>query len=89
MTRILDVFLHRDLVGKLLQDEDDAMRFRYVPQWLSRPGAIPLSHSLPLTEKRFAHNECRGFFAGILPDEYKREVIARNLGISPRNDFFG
>ena len=28
-----------------------------------------------------------GFFAGILPEESKREIIARNLGISARNDY--
>ena len=51
------------------------------------PAAIPLSHSLPLRKERFNRNECRGFFAGILPDESKREIIAKNLGISARNDF--
>ena len=37
--------------------------------WLNKPGATPLSQSLPLRKKRFKRNECRGFFAGILPDE--------------------
>src|SRR5271155_998792 len=32
-------------------------------------------------------NECRGYFGGILPEESKREIIARNLGISARNDY--
>ena len=48
---------------------------------------MPLSHSLPLRKQRFDNKECRGFFAGILPEESKREIIARNLGISPKNDF--
>lgn len=46
-----------------------------------------MSHSLPLRQKRFGRKECRGFFAGILPEQSKREIIARNLGISPRNDY--
>ena len=87
MKRILDVYLHRELVGKLVQDEHGIMRFNYVPQWLNRPDATPLSHSLPLTEKRFGRNESRGFFAGILPEQHQREMIAKNLGISPNNDF--
>jgi serine/threonine-protein kinase HipA len=40
-----------------------------------------------LTKKRFGRKECRPFFAGVLPEESKREIIARNLGISARNDF--
>jgi serine/threonine-protein kinase HipA len=87
MKRTLDVYLHRDLVGKLVQNEQGIMRFAYVPEWLHHPGAIPLSHSLPLTEKRFARGESRAFFAGVLPDQHQREVIARNLHISATNDF--
>jgi serine/threonine-protein kinase HipA len=63
------------------------MTFRYAESWLGTSGATPLSQSLPLRKERFARKECRGFFAGILPEESKREIIARNLGISARNDF--
>ncbi|HOW63885.1 MAG TPA: type II toxin-antitoxin system HipA family toxin [Candidatus Paceibacterota bacterium] len=87
MRRTLDVYLHRHLIGKLVQDDHGQMVFSYVESWLNDPAAIPLSQSLPLSKKRFDRNGCRGFFAGILPDENQREIIARNLGISARNDF--
>ena len=87
MARALDVYLHTELAGHLTQDDDGAMSFRYAEGWLHREGAIPLSHSLPLRPERFRRKECRGFFAGILPEESKREMIARNLGISERNDY--
>jgi serine/threonine-protein kinase HipA len=87
MARTLDVYLHQHLIGKLIQDDQGNMRFTYVESWLSNPKAIPLSRSLPLTNKHFNRKACRGYFAGVLPDESKREIIARNLGISARNDF--
>jgi serine/threonine-protein kinase HipA len=87
MARTLDVYLHSDLVGHLVQDAGGRMVFDYVESWLNKPGATPLSQSLPLGTRRFNRNECRGYFAGILPEESKREIIARNLGISARNDF--
>ena len=87
MARTLDVYLHTDLVGHLTQDDDGEMSFHYAESWLQRPAAVPLSHSLPLRKERFRRKECRGFFAGILPEESKREMIARNLGISSRNDY--
>lgn len=87
MARTLDVYLHNDLVGQLIQDDGGQMVFKYVEDWLNRPGATPLSHSLPLRKERFSRKECRGFFAGILPEESKREIIAANLGISARNDY--
>lgn len=87
MAKTLDVYLHNELVGHLIQDDGGQMNFDYARSWLDKAGATQLSQSLPLGEKRFSRNECRGFFAGILPDESKREIIARNLGISARNDY--
>ncbi len=87
MARTLDVYLHRELVGHLIQDDGGQMVFDYAKSWLQKPDATPLSHSLPLRRERFKRNECRGYFAGILPEESKREIIARNLGISERNDY--
>src|SRR6202012_2707688 len=87
MPRSLDVYLHENLVGHLLQDTGGQMTFAYAEPWLHRPGATAISRSLPLRKERYNRKACRGFFAGILPEESKREIIARNLGISARNDY--
>jgi serine/threonine-protein kinase HipA len=87
MARTLDVYLHHELVGHLIQDDGGQMVFDYAESWLEKPDATPLSHSLPLRRERFNRSECRGYFAGILPEENKREIIAHNLGISKRNDY--
>src|ERR1700739_4445042 len=87
MARTLDVYLHEELVGHLVQDDDGQMSFEYLESWLAKPGAAALSQSLPLRKERFPAKECRGFFGGILPEQAKRELIARNLGISARNDY--
>src|SRR5579863_6633688 len=87
MARMLDVYLHEQLVGHLIQDDGGQMSFEYFESWLAQPEAMALSQSLPLRKERFPAKECRGFFGGILPEESKRELIARNLGISARNDY--
>jgi serine/threonine-protein kinase HipA len=87
MARTLDVHLHEELVGHLIQDDGGQMSFEYLDSWLAKPGSAALSQSLPLRKERFPAKECRGFFGGILPEESKREIIARNLGISARNDY--
>ena len=87
MARSLDVYLHEEPVGRLVQDDGGQMSFEYLESWLAKPDAVVLSQSLPLRKERFPARECRGFFGGILPEESKREIIARNLGISARNDY--
>src|SRR5438128_2183905 len=87
MARTLDVYLYNELVGHLVQDDGGQMTLGYSGSWLQKPNPTPLSQSLPLRTKRFTRKECRGFFAGLLPEEGQREIIARNLGISARNDY--
>src|SRR6202167_5859457 len=87
MARTLDVYLNSDLVGHLVQDNGGQMSFAYSEGWLVKPYAVSISRSLPLRTEPFRRNECRGFFAGILPEQSNREIIAHNLGISARNDY--
>jgi len=47
MAKTLDVYLQSDLVGHLVQDAGGRMVFDYVERWLNKPGATPLSQSLP------------------------------------------
>jgi serine/threonine-protein kinase HipA len=87
MTATLDVYLHADLVGHLVQDDHGQTLFQYSPTWLATANAFALSLSLPLQQEPFAEKQCKPFFAGVLPDPAKRTLIARNLGISANNDF--
>ena len=83
----LIVYMREQRVGELEQDDNGLLRFRYVPEWLSREDAIPISRMLPLTSDTFEGKRVRPFFAGLLPEEEPRQKIAAILGISERNDF--
>lgn len=86
MKRLL-VHLNGEKVGTLDEDDSGLLEFRYAPAWTGKPGATPLSRSLPLQSGPFRGKRARPFFAGILPDEGPRQQIAAILGISARNDF--
>lgn len=83
----LIVFLNVERVGRLEQDDSGSLQFSYDGAWLEKPGAIPLSRSLPLQSAAFTGKKARPFFAGILPEEGPRKQIAKILGISDTNDF--
>src|SRR5579864_6122769 len=87
MARTLDVYLYHHLTGHLTQDDSGEMSFEYAQSWLNDGTAVPLSQSLPLRKERFPRKECAGFFGGILPEADQRKMVAKNLGISERNDF--
>lgn len=83
----LDVYLFDDLVGRLNLGSDGMMAFQYDAAWLENDSVKPISHSLPLREQAYPYRECRGFFAGLLPEGDQRAAIAANLGFSRQNDF--
>lgn len=83
----LIVYLNSARVGTLIQDDSGLMEFCYAQEWRERANAIPLSRSLPIQTEPFRGKRTRPFFAGILPDEEPRQLIAAILGISERNDF--
>ncbi len=87
MVSILDAYLNNILAGELRQDDVGQISYIYNEQYLELKGAQFLSQSLPLRKEPFDFRECRAFFSGILPEGEIREIIARNLGISQRNDF--
>jgi serine/threonine-protein kinase HipA len=87
MARILDVYLKDQLVGLLEQDDSGSLRFSYANSWLASGHAVALSNSLPLRSEPFRRSECRPFFAGLLPEETSRQLIAKSFGVSDKNDF--
>ncbi|MDR3566639.1 MAG: HipA domain-containing protein [Syntrophobacteraceae bacterium] len=84
MPKTLDVYLRYDLVGRLVQDDHGDLTFSYADGWLENAAAVPLSQSLPLGKEIFSRKQCRGFFAGVLPEQGIRENIARIFGISAK-----
>lgn len=87
MKRTLDVWRDNKIVGQLTQDEHGDLGFVYAPAWLADANTPPLSASLPKRARAFRKRECRPFFAGLLPEESQREVVAQVLGVSRTNDF--
>lgn len=83
----LIVHLHGERTGLLEQEDGDPLRFIYDPAWLAKPDAVPLSRSLPLQSEAFPAKKARPFFAGLLPEEEPRKIVAKILGISAANDF--
>jgi serine/threonine-protein kinase HipA len=86
MARELDVYLDLNRVGKLLQDNHGEITFQYHENWIHDPQAVSLSQSLPLRKQEYTRRECIGFFNGILPEGKNREIAAKNVGVSAKND---
>lgn len=83
----LNVYLHQILAGQLSIDTHGDMSFVYSDSYLENKNHPPLSHSLPVQKASYSTKQCRPFFSGLLPEAHMRTAIARQLGISEKNDF--
>lgn len=82
----LDVYLHRDLLGRLERLPGAELSFSYGPDMAESEG-LPLSLSLPPRGEPYSDRECRPFFSGLLPEGGFLKAVARALGVSAGNPF--
>lgn len=87
MSRVLDVYLHDILAGKLVQTNDGRLKFSYDENYLTHRDHSAISLSLPLRAAFYEEKAVRAFFSGLLPDDIGRHKLARYLGISEKNPF--
>ena len=83
----LDVYLCNKLAGALERADDGSLSFRYLPDYVDAPGALPLSSILPLGIETFEERDIAAFFSNLLPDESVRQQIARLLHLTPEDTF--
>jgi serine/threonine-protein kinase HipA len=85
----LDVYLHGERIGDLERTIGTDYRFAYAAETVSEAGedAIVLSNSLPVREQAYDAMATRTFFDGLLPEDVRRDEIARELRISPNDGF--
>ena len=86
MPHELAVWLFNERVGTLSL-ATGRLSFRYDADWLGQPNAMALSCSLPLQSAFFDDQQCRSFFAGLLPEGHLRKLIAQQCQVSGQNDF--
>ena len=66
-------------VGEYIQRRNGAQEFIYSDSWLERGGAVPLSLSLPLTDKTHKGDVVYNYFDNLLPDsmDIRNRIQAR------------
>lgn len=90
MSRILDVYIKGDFVGKLIQNYSGSLSFAYDAAYDAayvQADKMALSLSLPLQKEAHDSDAVKAFFSGLLPDEILRQKIAKYLGVSEKNPF--
>ena len=88
MTERLKVYLNGIHAGFLSWNSElDVFSFIYIPDYLERDKAVPISKSLPLREEAFGPLVSRAFFENLLPPEVVLRKLEKILHHDRRNTF--
>lgn len=80
------VFL-KDMFAGILTEDDMGYEFRYEPEYLKSDDALPVSLTLPLTEKSYRDKVLFPFFDGLIPEGWLLDIAEQNWKISARDRF--
>jgi serine/threonine-protein kinase HipA len=87
MTRVGRVLLSGQPVG-VIEEVGDTTSFKYLPEWLARKDAVPVSLTLPLRPEPYVSQGLHPFFENLLSEGWLLEVSSKKLKIS-KDDPFG
>ncbi|MEI3157418.1 MAG: HipA N-terminal domain-containing protein [Muribaculaceae bacterium] len=80
------VFL-KDMFAGTLTEDDMGYEFSYEPEYLKSEDALPVSLTLPLTEKPYRDKVLFPFFDGLIPEGWLLDIAEQNWKISARDRF--
>jgi serine/threonine-protein kinase HipA len=72
----------------MLSEEGKQITFRYSPEWLANSKAVPVSLTLPLSEKPYVTDGLHTFFENLLPEGWLLDLTTTAFKIS-KDDAFG
>lgn len=71
--------------GEIEERPDGVVVFRYLPEYLARPDAEPVSLTLPLSPKAVETIGLHPFFDGLVPEGWLLDIATRNWKLDPRD----
>lgn len=78
------IFYQSQLAG-VLSEEDTGYRFVYDNDYLQQSDAIPVSLTMPLSQKEFESNVLFPFFDGLIPEGWLLDISVQNWKLDPRD----
>jgi len=80
------IFVSGNYAG-LLTEDDLGYEFRYDSEFLASHNAMPVSLTLPLSDKPYRSNVLFPFFDGLIPEGWLLDIAEQSWKISARDRF--
>jgi serine/threonine-protein kinase HipA len=78
---------YREMMAGILTKTGTGYEFAYDPQYLTQPGAQPISLSMPLRPEKYESTRLFPFFDGLLPEGWLLDLISVIAKIDKKDKF--
>lgn len=78
------IYYQSQLAG-VLSEEDTGYRFVYDNDYFQQSDAIPVSLTMPLSQKEYESNVLFPFFDGLIPEGWLLDISVQNWKLDPRD----
>jgi serine/threonine-protein kinase HipA len=82
--RSVEVYIHQSLAGHLTKTNNGTYAFEYLPQY----SGLPVSLTMPLTQRVYSFDSFPAFFDGLLPEGPQLEGLLKQRKLD-RDDYLG
>ena len=84
MYRKANIFCNDKKAG-LLSEQEEGYVFQYFESYLTDPGSLAVSFTLPLQKKPFISKTMFAFFDGLIPEGWLLDVAVETWKLDPRD----
>jgi len=81
------IVCHRGVRAGILEKTAEGYRFAYLPKYMARGDAEPISLTLPLRDEPFESEKMFPYFLGLIPEGWLLDLTRRILKVDPENVF--
>jgi serine/threonine-protein kinase HipA len=78
------VYYNEDRAG-VIEQTDEGYRFEYDLNYITSPGAKPVSQTLPFKSEPYMSKTMFPFFDGLIPEGWLLDVVVETWKINPRD----
>jgi serine/threonine-protein kinase HipA len=72
---------YREIFAGIIEEREEGFYFSYDSLYLELEGAMPVSLTLPLTDKTYKNNQLFPFFDGLIPEGWLLDLASNNWKI--------
>jgi serine/threonine-protein kinase HipA len=79
------IVLFDDIRAGMIVEDEGGYHFTYDEQYLNKPGALPVSLTLPLRKHPYSSRTMIPFFDGLIPEGWLLDIAQKNWKLDSRD----